>query len=108
VFHDASLSAARVYGHPGSVDRVRRAPYSPAAVAYSGAGWASRIGQTYTLNEDWPKYQVADDPRAIDSDAKWSRRPAPKLKPDIAQHLPTHGRVGDNDEFLKLVTRAAQ
>jgi len=42
-------------------------------IQYSGAGWSSRIGQTYTLNEDWPKYQVADYTRAIDYDAKWSR-----------------------------------
>jgi hypothetical protein len=31
-----------------------------------------------------------------------------KLKLDVAQHVPTHGRVGNSDEFLKLVTRAGQ
>ena len=36
-------------------------------------GWNSRIGQTYTLAEDWPKYEVASYTRAIDYDAKWSR-----------------------------------
>ena len=186
-------------------------------IQYSGAGWSSRIGQTYTLNEDWPKYQVTDYTRAIDYEAKWSRedytrqqgnyptlgrppmaqervtsissgtlawdmqadKPVPftrmyldgvpygdlrqlelaltphgalkaglaapdataildnadlypppaqgapppatppvtmrtlhqnmlKLKLDVAQHVPTHGRVGHNDEFLKLVTRAPQ
>jgi hypothetical protein len=25
-----------------------------------------------------------------------------KLKLDVAQHVPTHGRVGTNDEFLKM------
>jgi hypothetical protein len=25
-----------------------------------------------------------------------------KLKLDVAQHVPTHGRVGTNDEFLKI------
>ena len=40
---------------------------------YSGAGWSSRIGQTYGLTEDWPKYEVADYTRVIDYDASWSR-----------------------------------
>ena len=40
---------------------------------YSGSGWSSRVGQTYGLAEDWPRYEVADYTRAIDYDAKWSR-----------------------------------
>ena len=27
-----------------------------------------------------------------------------KLKLDVAQHVPIHGRVGTNDEFVKIVT----
>jgi hypothetical protein len=42
-------------------------------ITYSGAGWASRIGQTYGLTEDWPKYEVANYTRTVDYDAKWSR-----------------------------------
>jgi len=42
-------------------------------IEYSGAGWSSRIGQTYGLNEDWPKYEVAGYTRSIDYDARWSR-----------------------------------
>ncbi len=42
-------------------------------IRYSGSGWSSRIGQTYGLAEDWPRYEVADYTRAIDYDAKWSR-----------------------------------
>jgi hypothetical protein len=42
-------------------------------IEYSGAGWFSRIGQTYGLNEDWPKYEVTGYTRAIDYDARWSR-----------------------------------
>src|ERR1700722_12559650 len=42
-------------------------------IRYSGSGWSSRIGQTYGLAEDWPRYEVADYTRAIDFDAKWSR-----------------------------------
>jgi L-ascorbate metabolism protein UlaG (beta-lactamase superfamily) len=42
-------------------------------IQYSAKGWSSRIGQTYGLNEDWPRYEVSDYQRAIDYDAKWSR-----------------------------------
>ena len=42
-------------------------------IQYSGGGWSSRIGQTYGLAEDWPKYEVANYTRTIDYDAKWSR-----------------------------------
>jgi L-ascorbate metabolism protein UlaG (beta-lactamase superfamily) len=40
---------------------------------YSGSGWSSRVGQTYGLAEDWPRYEVADYRRVIDYDAKWSQ-----------------------------------
>ncbi len=42
-------------------------------IRYTGSGWSSRIGQTYGLAEDWPRYEVADYTRAIDYDAQWSR-----------------------------------
>jgi hypothetical protein len=42
-------------------------------IQYSGAGWFSRIGQTYGLAEDWPKYEVTGYTRLIDYDARWSR-----------------------------------
>jgi len=28
-----------------------------------------------------------------------------KLKLDVAQHVPTHGRVGTNDEFTKMFAK---
>ncbi|MDP9053145.1 MAG: MBL fold metallo-hydrolase [Acidobacteriota bacterium] len=42
-------------------------------IQYSGNGWSSRIGQTYGLAEDWPRFEVADYRRAIDYGAQWSR-----------------------------------
>jgi glyoxylase-like metal-dependent hydrolase (beta-lactamase superfamily II) len=42
-------------------------------IQYSGSGWSSRVGQTYGLAEDWPRYEVANYTRVIDYDAKWSR-----------------------------------
>jgi flavorubredoxin len=29
-----------------------------------------------------------------------------KLKLDVAQHVPTHGRVGTNEEFMKIFAKA--
>jgi hypothetical protein len=31
-----------------------------------------------------------------------------KLKLDVAQHAPAHGRVGTNDEFMAIVSTAAR
>jgi hypothetical protein len=31
-----------------------------------------------------------------------------KLKLDVAQHVPIHGRVGTNDEFLKIVGKTQE
>jgi Metallo-beta-lactamase superfamily len=42
-------------------------------IRYSGSGWSSRVGQTYGLAEDWPRYEVAGYTRVIDYDARWSR-----------------------------------
>jgi hypothetical protein len=42
-------------------------------IQYSGSGTSTRVGQTYTVNEGWPTYEVADYTRSIDYDAKWSR-----------------------------------
>lgn len=42
-------------------------------IQYSASGWSSRVGQTYGLAEDWPRYEVAGYTRVIDYDAMWSR-----------------------------------
>src|SRR5258706_16076702 len=42
-------------------------------IQWTAAGWASDMGQTYGLAEDWPHYEVADYTRMIDYDAKSSR-----------------------------------
>lgn len=58
-------------------------------IQYSGAGWSSRIGQTFGLSEDWPHYQVTDYTRVIDYDAKSSREDYTRQQGDY----PTLGRV---------------
>ena len=42
-------------------------------IQYTASGWSSRIGQTYGLAEDWPRYEVVNYTRVIDYDARWSR-----------------------------------
>ena len=42
-------------------------------IRYTASGWSSRVGQTYGLAEDWPRYEVADYTRVINYEAKWSR-----------------------------------
>jgi len=63
-----------------------------------------------------PKLQATDP---ISPPAQGAALPAPtpasrtlyqnivKLKLDVGQHVPTHGRVGTNDEFVKIFGKAA-
>ena len=75
-------------------------------IEYSGAGWFSRIGQTYGLTEDWPQYEVTDYTRAIDYDAKWSREDYTRRQ----GNYPTLGRApmaaaarhGDPERHVRL------
>lgn len=43
------------------------------SIQYSGAGWNAAVGQSYSANEDWPKFEVTSYTRTIDYDAKSSR-----------------------------------
>jgi hypothetical protein len=42
-------------------------------IQVTAAGWSSDIGQTYGLEEDWPKFEVTNYVRTIDFDARTSR-----------------------------------
>src|SRR6266700_5987572 len=42
-------------------------------VQYSGTGWNSAVGQSFTEDEDWPRFEVTRYTRTIDYDAKSSR-----------------------------------
>ena len=44
----------------------------PANVTYSGAGWVANIGQSYTPDDDWPRFEVTTYTRSIDYDARSS------------------------------------
>ena len=45
----------------------------PSSVTYSGAGWVANIGQSYTPNDDWPRFEVTTYTRTIDYDNRASR-----------------------------------
>lgn len=40
---------------------------------FTAKGWRARVGQTYGVAEDWPRYEVADYTRSIDYDHHWWR-----------------------------------
>ena len=42
-------------------------------IEITGAGASSLIGQQYSIEGNWPQFEVADYTRTIDFDAKWSR-----------------------------------
>jgi glyoxylase-like metal-dependent hydrolase (beta-lactamase superfamily II) len=50
-----------------------------------------------------PPAQGAQPPAAPTSSMRTLNQNIRMLKLDVAQHVPAHGRVGTNDEFLKLV-----
>jgi glyoxylase-like metal-dependent hydrolase (beta-lactamase superfamily II) len=58
-------------------------------IEYSGAGSSSLIGQQYSVDGNWPQYEVANYTRAIDFDAKWSREDYTRRQ----GNFPTFGRV---------------
>lgn len=42
-------------------------------IQYSGTGWTSVVGQNFTIDEDWPRFEMASYTRTIDYEARASR-----------------------------------
>src|SRR5919197_1454710 len=42
-------------------------------IQYSGTGWNAAVGQSFSPQEDWPRFDVTRYTRTIDFDAKSSR-----------------------------------
>src|SRR5262245_43157742 len=42
-------------------------------IQYSGTGWNAAVGQSFSPEEDWPRFEVTRYSRTIDYDAKSSR-----------------------------------
>jgi glyoxylase-like metal-dependent hydrolase (beta-lactamase superfamily II) len=58
-------------------------------IEISGAGSSSLIGQQYSVEGNWPQFEVANYTRAIDFDARWSREDYTRRQ----GNFPTFGRV---------------
>jgi hypothetical protein len=43
------------------------------SIQYTGAGWVAAVGQSYSIDEDWPRFQMPSYVRSIDYDARFSR-----------------------------------
>ena len=46
---------------------------APSNVRYSGAGWVANVGQSYTPDDDWPRFEVTTYTRTISYDDRSSR-----------------------------------
>ena len=44
----------------------------PSNVRYTGAGWVANVGQSYTPNDDWPRFEVTTYTRTIDYEGRSS------------------------------------
>jgi len=58
-------------------------------IEIAAAGSSSLIGQQYSVDGNWPQFEVANYTRAIDFDAKWSREDYTRRQ----GNFPTFGRV---------------
>lgn len=58
-------------------------------IEISAAGSSSLIGQQYSVDGNWPQFEVANYTRAIDFDAKWSREDYTRRQ----GNFPAFGRV---------------
>jgi len=58
-------------------------------IEISAAGSSSLIGQQYSVDGNWPQFEVANYTRAIDFDARWSREDYTRRQ----GNFPTFGRV---------------
>jgi glyoxylase-like metal-dependent hydrolase (beta-lactamase superfamily II) len=56
-------AAAKAMGNAGDVRSIQ----------YSGAGWVAATGQSYTPQDDWPKFEVTSYARTIDYNTRTSR-----------------------------------
>ncbi len=58
-------------------------------IEIAAAGSSSLIGQQYSIEGNWPQFEVANYTRTIDFDAKWSREDYTRRQ----GNFPTFGRV---------------
>ena len=69
----------------------------------AAAGSSSLIGQQYSIEGNWPQFQVADYTRAIDFDARWSREDYTRRQGTF----PTFGRVPMAEQRITAIVSGA-
>ena len=57
----------------GVVRAATDAMGAPSNVRYSGTGWVANVGQSYTPDDDWPRFEVTAYTRTINYDDRSSR-----------------------------------
>ena len=51
-------------------------------IEFSGAGWYGQVGQSATLSEDWPRFEITEYTRVVDYDAGSSREDLTRRRGD--------------------------
>ena len=71
----------------------------------SGQVWLARLELIKTVKRVHPEFikQLLAEVFPLYRQLKEDDQNMRKQKLDVAQHVPIHGRVGTNDEFLKIV-----
>src|SRR5712691_8566631 len=68
-------------------------------IEIAAAGSSSLIGQQFSVEGNWPQFEVANYTRAIDFDAKWSREDYTRRQ----GNFPTFGRVPIADQHVTSI-----
>src|SRR5262245_43807951 len=68
-------------------------------IEITAAGSSSLIGQQYSIEGNWPQFEVANYTRAIDFDAKWSREDYTRRQ----GNFPTFGRVPMAEQRISAI-----
>src|SRR4026207_588230 len=68
-------------------------------IEIAAAGSSSLIGQQYSVEGNWPQFEVANYTRAIDFDAKWSREDYTRRQ----GNFPTFGRVPTAEQRITAI-----
>jgi glyoxylase-like metal-dependent hydrolase (beta-lactamase superfamily II) len=72
-------------------------------IEISAAGSSSLIGQQYSVEGNWPQFEVANYTRAIDFDARWSREDYTRRQ----GNFPAFGRVPMAEQRITAIVSGA-
>src|SRR5262245_45726639 len=69
-------------------------------IQITGKGWTAGVGQSYSPNDDWPRFEVTTYTRTIDFDAKSSREDLTRRQ----GNYPARGQVIQGEQQLVWLT----